>query len=331
MRAPADPIAIVEAAYDLEGDDDAWLGRLAAQARPELDGGLGLVAFRFDASGERFTWSEPAFASAGDVARDLLHSVNRLMSPALVDAMFRRETALTTASEASGLGAAFSELPVVRLGHAFGTHDVAGLRVTDLDGRGVVLFAPLKAVSTVPSAARRPWLLLGAHIAAGLRVRGALQGSPLEGAEAVLTPDGRCAHAEGAARSRTAGTQLRDAVLRAERARGALRRSDPGEALRIWQGLVAGRWSLIEHFDHDGRRFLVARPNEPDAPDPRALTTRERQVLGYAALGHPLKLVAYALGLSTSTVSGHLKTALRKLGLRSRSDAIRVVGRLPLA
>jgi hypothetical protein len=40
-------------------------------------------------------------------------------------------------------------------------------------------------------------------------------------------------------------------------------RSNEDEALELWQGLVAGRWSLVEQFDSDGRRFLVARKNDP--------------------------------------------------------------------
>jgi len=40
-------------------------------------------------------------------------------------------------------------------------------------------------------------------------------------------------------------------------ARGALRKRDPEEALRLWQGLIRGRWTLIDWFDTDGRRFVL--------------------------------------------------------------------------
>jgi DNA-binding CsgD family transcriptional regulator len=39
-------------------------------------------------------------------------------------------------------------------------------------------------------------------------------------------------------------------------------------------------------------------------------------------LGHPLKLIAYELGLSVSTVSGALKRALVGLGVRSVQDVL---------
>jgi DNA-binding CsgD family transcriptional regulator len=45
------------------------------------------------------------------------------------------------------------------------------------------------------------------------------------------------------------------------------------------------------------------------------LTERERQVLAYADLGQSNKLIAYSLGLSTSTVSTLLSRARRKLGI----------------
>ena len=49
------------------------------------------------------------------------------------------------------------------------------------------------------------------------------------------------------------------------------------------------------------------------APD-RALTPRERQVLGYAELGHSNKLIAYSLGLAPSTVATVLGKARKKIG-----------------
>jgi DNA-binding NarL/FixJ family response regulator len=116
---------------------------------------------------------------------------------------------------------------------------------------------------------------------------------------------------------------LRRAARAIDRAR-TKSRSDEDAALDAWQGLVAGRWSLVDRFDSDGRRYLVARRNDPDVPDPRALTRRERQVLAYAALGHPLKLVAYSLGLSVSTIALHRARAMRKLGLRSQAEVVRL-------
>jgi DNA-binding NarL/FixJ family response regulator len=106
---------------------------------------------------------------------------------------------------------------------------------------------------------------------------------------------------------------LREGVRAIERARGPLRRRDPREAIELWRGLVAGLWSLVDHFDSDGRRYLVAHRNDPRTPDPRGLTERERQIVAYADLGQSNKHIAYQLGLSPSTVAVHLARAREKL------------------
>jgi DNA-binding NarL/FixJ family response regulator len=108
-------------------------------------------------------------------------------------------------------------------------------------------------------------------------------------------------------------------VRAVHRARGKLRKRDPERALATWRGLVAGRWSLVDRFEADGRRFIIAHPNAPDAPDPRALTPRERQVAGYVALGQSNKLIAYELGISPSTVGVLVGRAAKKLGAKSRA------------
>ena len=43
-RREVNPIDVVEAAYDLELSDEAWLRKLATLMRPLLDGGRGLLA-----------------------------------------------------------------------------------------------------------------------------------------------------------------------------------------------------------------------------------------------------------------------------------------------
>jgi DNA-binding NarL/FixJ family response regulator len=94
-------------------------------------------------------------------------------------------------------------------------------------------------------------------------------------------------------------------------------------ALETWKALVRGRWSLVDWFDTDGRRYLLAIPNSPHVTDPRGLTERESQVVTYVMLGHTNKMIAYRLGLSTSRVSTILRTAMRKLGSRTRPQLVK--------
>jgi DNA-binding NarL/FixJ family response regulator len=51
------------------------------------------------------------------------------------------------------------------------------------------------------------------------------------------------------------------------------------------------------------------------------LSKRETDVLGYVARGYANKEIADALGLSTETVRGYLKTIYSKLHVRSRTEA----------
>jgi DNA-binding NarL/FixJ family response regulator len=79
---------------------------------------------------------------------------------------------------------------------------------------------------------------------------------------------------------------------------------------------------LLDQFESDGRRFIVARENAPRPPGPGALTLRERQVVGYAALGHDNKIIAYDLGIAHATVKVLMARAAMKLGVRSRAEVI---------
>ena len=90
----------------------------------------------------------------------------------------------------------------------------------------------------------------------------------------------------------------------------------------MWHALVNGRWTLVDHVDRDGRRYFVARKNDPEVARHHALTRRERQVIGFAAFGHSNKLIAYELGLSVSSVAAYLEIAMEKLGVATRAELI---------
>src|SRR5262245_46553544 len=143
--------------------------------------------------------------------------------------------------------------------------------------------------------------------------------------EAPLS-NGKVEHAVGVARSRESREQLARAGHDIMTARGRMRRLSPQEAIEIWRALVAGRWSVVDHFDTEGRRYLIARRNEPE-PAPSAglasLTPRELEIVAYAALGHTNKLIAYELGLAPTTVATHLASAAAKLGVSTRIDLVR--------
>jgi DNA-binding CsgD family transcriptional regulator len=223
-------------------------------------------------------------------------------------------------------------VPIVRgyreLFPRYGVEDLACINATDPTFRGCLICLP-RPVTVYPPRVRYVWRQLAAHLAAGMRLRRVLAalaggGDRAGTAEAVLTAEGRAEHATGPARSGAARAALKESLVRIEAARRS-RQGEPSKAVDMWRGLCAGRWSLVEHFERDGRRYFLAYRNDPALARARALTERERQVCTYAAMGHSNKLIAYSLGLSPPAVATHLERARRKLGRKLTLAALQAL------
>jgi DNA-binding CsgD family transcriptional regulator len=98
--------------------------------------------------------------------------------------------------------------------------------------------------------------------------------------------------------------------------------SDPIRARDLWEGLLAGRYVIVQVMEHADRRYLLMRPPGPEQTSRAGLTEREREVASHAASGASIKAIALDLGLASSTVCAHLSHALRKLGLRDRAELL---------
>jgi DNA-binding CsgD family transcriptional regulator len=286
----------------------------------------------YDASASRLKLFGYARAGATEheveIARRI-HAHPAWRSSSLLRETYRSSTALTYSSE-MGSERWQDLLAGTGRGGENGPFRVLILHAGDPSHRGCVLGAPdIKATAT-PLKHKALWTRVAAHLAAGLRLRRRLAAldQPSADADAVLTPSGALLHAEGTAKSRTARDALRDATLAMDKARGPLRRKDPEAALNLWRGMLDGRWSLIDRFDTDGRRLVVAHRNNVATRGLRALTARERQVVAYAAIGHANKLIAYELGLTLGSVGTHLTAALGKLGAKSRLELIQIAASL---
>ena len=169
---------------------------------------------------------------------------------------------------------------------------------------------------------RGVWAHVGVHLASAMRLRRRFS-EARSVRDAVLSPDGSIAHAEGEVREdRTIRDLLSTAVRNAERARSKSGRAEPHKAMALWQGLVAGEWSLVDHWESDGKRFVAAYRNRPDVPDPRALTAQERLVFKYATLGESNKEIAFTLGLSVGAVASAVSQLLLKLRCSRRTDLL---------
>lgn len=324
-KRDVNPIDVVEAAYDLEADDRTWLAKLATCVRPLIDGGHGVLAYRFDISRPPTEWY--ADAAALDFATDDIPLIASLQSAvpdhtALIHAGFDGLMAIRELGYMAGLGDIRETAVVGPYFRHTGCEDFAALQTVEPGGRGIVICAGQSAVRTFDRRTRRLWTRVIAHIAAGRRLRGAL-GEQRD--EVVLKPSGKVEHAEGEGTAKSSREALRDAVGRVEKSRGKQRKTDPEGATEAWTAMVSGRWSLVDRYERGGRRYIVARRNEHALPDPRALTPRERAIVHLAALGKPNKLIGYELGLSESTVGSHLSQAMRKLGASSRVELIRLL------
>jgi DNA-binding CsgD family transcriptional regulator len=325
-----DVISIVEAAYRLDLGTKEWLSLLLERCAPLLDRGLGVGATLWR-MGQGADESTVVTRRMDDRVCDAILAAARA-NPRRAHQQSMSGMVYGTALQQAGVEEG-DEIPAdLKATHEFyfyplGFRDCLNLSWPDPSGLRVLLCTPI-ADSQWPAA--RETAVAGrvaAHIGAGARLRTAsttAKSDPSADADAVLSPSGRVHHARHGAQSRAARDALREATRAVDRARAKDRGSE--EALDLWQGLVQGRWSLVDHFDTDGRRYVIARKNDPEVRDPRALTRRERQVLAYSALGHSLKAIAYSLGLAVPTISIHRTRAMRKLGLRSQADVARLFG-----
>ena len=199
------------------------------------------------------------------------------------------------------------------------------------DATGIVFAVPFAQTRVPRGRWHHTWTRLGVHIAASYRLRkkiaagGPRSESRTDQADGVFEPGG----SDLELRSAAVGERdaLRHAVRTIDKARAKEARGGSGELLSVWHGLLHGRWSLFDQVESDGKRFVLVFENDPEAYGAHELTKRERQVATYAAQGHSNKMIGYELGIAPSTVAAHLKSALRRLGLRRRTDLVWIYGR----
>jgi DNA-binding NarL/FixJ family response regulator len=317
-----DWISLVEAGYNLEGSDSQWLRQVLDQVSPLLGRGTSPLGWTFRCTPTTFTlgsFSEGTPKALTYVAR-MSHA---LATEKSLDLTYRTGVVIATASEL-----VFPRLPDM---HKMFRNLLKG-RMRDLlvincqsgIGSGASIGILLKETSKATDQEKRRWPQIAAHIGAAIRLRNMTAELSLDSprVEAVLESNGEVYDARGSAKELDARETLREIVRRIERCRTSSGRENVDEALDNWEGLVSGRWSMIDRFDSDRRRFIVAIKNDPAHPDPRGLTPRERQVAEYVGLGCSSKEIAYTLGLSESAITNCTARAQDKLGMTSRAELV---------
>jgi DNA-binding NarL/FixJ family response regulator len=318
-RIGNDWIGLVEAAYHLDGSDDDWLqGVLDRAASVTMRGFWPTIAtYRYSA---RFLEVERSATLGPEQASRILRASLSVDVP-IVRRFFRTGPAVTSLSQALYAHEPALADVVQQLSDGV-VHDK--LAVKGFTGQGdAVMICWLFGDRVVPSRGEAHRCQCAAsHMGAGLRLR-RLAGRLTPNApvvEAVLGGDGAVHDARHDAQRAEARDALREAVRAVDRIRTREGRRDPDAALVAWEGLVRGRWSLVDHFDADGRRHVLAVRNDPRHPDPRGLTDRERQVAEFVGQGHAGKAIAHMLGISRSAVANATARAARKLGLSSLAE-----------
>ncbi len=327
-------IDFTEAAYDLELSDEDWLPTVIERGLPVLDRGLGVACMEY---------ARPPDGSPVELRRVHVGSGPQDFPERHLAALQATppET-LREQVQPGGVGTVSDNAPGgdrAQLDHYLSYVDYAKdlfyITAVDCRGDGIAVLAPLPEITSLSTQEAQRWQMLAAHLEAGHRLRRSLAhrecddvpdtGLP-QNAEAIFDANSfRISDAVGVARESTATRRLREAAIAVDRARGLVGRSEPEVALETWKALVDGRWSTVDWFDSDSRRFILAIPNPPEVMDPRGLKERERQVVTYAAYGHTNKMIGYRLGLSKSRVSMLLRSAMRKMGLKNRAQLIRRV------
>lgn len=323
MRRRPDLLDIVEKAYVMDGTDAEWFDGLAESVHANLPfRSVGVVVNGYDISNpERPTFSELHCASP---------EIDRLQRSWLeLIELFETDPERTRASYGAldeGLGL---EIPVPggeRLAAVFRRlkiGDVYGINGRNPSGQGCFVGVVLSPrFAPISPGMRQTCARIARHVAAGYRLRRRLavaeSRASIDHADAVIALDGSIEHATGDARAKDAREALRRSAVAVAAARGRRRLEDPARAIATWRALVDARWSLVDHFEYGGSRYLVAHRNDCQPPPLALLTERERQVVALAAMGHANKAIAYDLGIATSTVGVLMSRALRRLGLRSR-------------
>jgi DNA-binding NarL/FixJ family response regulator len=324
-RRSVDQAAVVEAIYDLSLSHDQWLIGLSRLMTRELDAALGSLTITFRRGSEGAYSATPLYV---DTPPEIQESFPAVVAP-IVDPdstifpLMMREP-LSGMRETFPPDHPYRQTCDRHLARVGGVD--TNLLVAYDTAAQVVSISPIFAREATPtSAIRMKYRRLAAHLSSAIRLRRRLTKAGNDAPDAIFDPAGRSHYACGDAKASDELKALRAAVRARERALASLRAGTTAEPLQLWNGMVSGRWSLLDRFESEGRRFVVALRNENIPSDPRSLTPREEQVAQLAGFGASNSRIAYALGVSAECVSAHLHSALRKLRCTGRRDLIRML------
>ena len=329
-KAAISPIALVEAAYNLEVAPAEWLPNLLRAAGPIFDLGLGCAATIWAGAsddGEPLVSQLHAVNGPADLATRFAHAARSIDPGIARSTRMPCEPGVHTLVQARCRHQAIHEA----LTKHVDCKDMLTLWAIGPDHQGVGIHIPSQTVIELSRQARARWRTLSIHIEAGHRLRRRLgqtaSGQPVTriplDAEALLERESfSVSKAARDAKSRHALDEIRRGAMGVDLDRGRLRNDETCEAIRLWEAVLRGQWSMVDWFDADGRRFILALPHASHVRDPRGLTEREYQVATHVGAGESSKLIAYRLGVSRSRVSELLRRVMHKLGVQNTGQLV---------
>ena len=327
-----DVISVVERAYDLAGDDGTWRKRLLEAVQPLFDYGMGTVLFTYDVdpNGRSKVLDVEQVNTPMDLG-PVVRAVEEAHEPSFVRRVYMGMGGFGSGREiCEGLEIEPPKAVLTDMGQS--VPEIMGMTAGVIGGSGMVVAAPMVDGRPSTPAERARWFRVLPHLRAGIRLRRRARATTEEGptsdGDAVLSPDGKVLHAEPVAQEQGLQERLRDCAVSMDRARSVAGRKLGDDALDLWRGLVDGRWSLVDRFDRDGRRLVIARRNDPLTPDPRRLTKREFVIAGLSSTGASNKEIAYELDSTESAVATALRSARQKLQANNRVDLQAYIGEL---
>jgi DNA-binding NarL/FixJ family response regulator len=325
-------VSFLEAVYALELDDRSWLDKvlfaLSALYGPEHH----YVGFFYDASNvdDFKLWNVCMPTAPPELMESFGVFQGLVQNRAFVSTTFRS----LHVGSARRTGMPYMA-PVLAARERSGWGDIFNINGIDPSGIGCNLTIGSRLHEFAPAAADLAvYKRLASHVAAAFRVRrrlgvSAVGGAPgrkpdsgVEGAEAILDANGHFVHAVGPATSKTAQERIRSTSASIDAARSKTARASGRSALEQWHPLTSARWTLVDSFEENGRRYVVARENQAHAEGFATLTDRERQIVLHAALGFTNKQIAYALGISDTTVRVLMARAASRMGVRTRRELL---------
>jgi DNA-binding CsgD family transcriptional regulator len=320
VRTRADWIRVLEAIHAPARGDAAWADDVNETLTAILPRAIGVGMVGVEHTPD-FLRAENLFVApppSMPEVREMAAAVTTMTGPQVLRPLLHPDHPVTSHLEVA------SELPpetvetMAAMRRSIGAHDVLGIVVNPTPNVSVISYAVFDEPIAMSPYERRLLTQIALHLEAGYRLR-----RRPEIVVAEISADGKVLHRTGDAPD---AARLGRQAARLKRARSREARGTAG-AIDLWPALVAGRMSLVERRVGSRGSYLVVE-NPIEATSSRALTKAEADVVALASRGLSTKLVAYALGVASSTVSARLAAAASKLGVTTRDELVRLAALL---